>query len=68
MAMKRFEKAVGKFCVLAAGTLALLAGGLSCALLTASHLFGVWYAVGVVCAAYAATILFTFVRSGLIRS
>ena len=66
--MKRFRKAVGKFCVLAAGLLALLTGGTAGALLSAAKLSPVWYAVGALCAAYAAMILFTFVRSGLSRT
>ena len=66
--MKRFRKAVGRFCVFVAGALAVLTGGVSCALLSASHLSGVWYAVGALCAAYAATIVFTFVRTGLSRA
>ena len=65
MGMKRFRKAVGKFCVLSSGTLALLAGGLAGGLLATPHLSAVWYAVGGLCAAYAAAIVLQFVRAGV---
>ena len=66
--MKRLERAVERFCVLSAGALALLMGGVSCALLSSAGLSGVWYAVGALCAAYAGMIVVTFVSAALTRA
>ena len=66
--MRRLQNALGKFCVLAAGGLALLMGGASCALLSSAGLSGVWYAVGAMFGAYAGAIVFTFVRAALSRA
>ena len=65
--MKILAKAVDRFCVMSAAVLTLLAGALSGVLFSISHASVMSCALGVLCAGYAAAILFTFIKTALAK-